>query len=196
MKANGARRIDLELDDGRVSQNSGKVSNSFARQLRAVGQALEKFGFSAFDVEIKSGNYLVTAKPVTTERKRVSLFDFFNKCLRRLSLRPILPDTDRRLELRFSPDEIEAFDLHGKTRRDTGQMPDPCGISQLLRTAGSYLENRNVGKEVQISLEGRSVMIRYRTDEGRLIESLHDVEYFYEYWVSMYAGRRDGVKPS
>ena len=44
------------------SDAPGGGANSFACQLRALGQALEKFGLSAFDLEIRSGTYLVIAK--------------------------------------------------------------------------------------------------------------------------------------
>lgn len=73
-------------------------------------------------------------------------------------------------------------------------MPNPYSVSQLLRGAGYYLDNQEVAQDVEISLEGRCVMVCYKTDEGRLMQAQHDVEYFYDYWVKMYLRRSNRVK--
>jgi hypothetical protein len=188
MRANRASQ-----NDDCALENSDRVSKSFARQLRALGQALEKFRFAAFDLEIRSETYLVIAKTVPAEGKNLSISRFLSECLRCVSLRPTLTETD--VDLRFSPEEIEEFDLRGKSRRrDSNKTPDPYSISQLLRGAGCYLDNRNVAKQAGISLEGRWVMVRYQTDEGRLVQARHDVEYFYDYWVKMSLRRSRRVK--
>jgi hypothetical protein len=176
-------------------ENSDQSSTSFARQLRALGQALEKFGFAAFDLEIRNGTCLVTVKTVPAERKSLSISRFLNNCLRRISLRPALTETDRHSDLCFSPEEIEEFDLRGKSRRqDSSKTPDPYSTSQLLRGAGCYLDNRNVASNVAVSVAGRWVTVRYQTHEGRLVQAQHDVEYFYDYWVKMYLRRGNRVK--
>jgi hypothetical protein len=197
MKANNAK-VSLQ-DDERALANSDQVSGcnrqGLAWQLRALGQALEKFNFSAFDLEMRNGEYLVTARATPPERTDVSFSRFVSECLKRLSLWPTVIGTDRHANLRFSPADIEQFDLRGKCqRRDSSKMPDPYSISQLLRGAGCYLDNQKVAKEVGISLEGRWVVVRYQTDEGRLIQAQHDVEYFYDYWVQMYLRRSNRVK--
>lgn len=176
-------------------ENPSQVSTSFARQLRALGQALEKFGFAAFDLEIRNGTCLVTPKTVPAERKSLSISRFLNDCLRRVSLRPALAETDRQVDLCFSPEEIEEFDLRGKSRRrDSSKTPDPYSTSQLLRGAGCYLDNRSAARNVAISVSGRCVAVRYQTHEGRLVQAQHDVEYFYDYWVNMYLRRSNRVK--
>ena len=55
MKQNTAKREIRVVEDNRTSSNANEPhaagSQSFAHQLRALGQALEKFSFSAFDLE-------------------------------------------------------------------------------------------------------------------------------------------------
>jgi hypothetical protein len=198
MKTQNARNEIMVQEDDCVLPKSSDApggANSFACQLRALGQALEKFGLSAFDLEIRSGTYLVIAKETPAGHVNFSFSHFVSEFLRRSSRRGSLTSTDRQVDLRFSTEDIECFDLRGKSRRqDSSKMPDPYSISQLLRGAGCYLDNRNVVNQVEISLEGRWVTVRYQTDEGGLEHTQQDLEYFYNYWVKMYLRRSNRVK--
>src|SRR4029450_3545649 len=71
-------------------------------QLRALGQALEKFGLSAFDLEIRRGTYLVIAKETPAGHVNLSFSRFVSEFLRRSSRRGSLTSTDRHIDLRFS----------------------------------------------------------------------------------------------
>jgi hypothetical protein len=73
-------------------------------------------------------------------------------------------------------------------------MPDPYSISQILRGAGSYLDNRDVTNLVGITLKERWVTVSYQTAEGRLEQAKQDLEYFYNYWVKMYMRRSNRTK--
>ncbi len=53
---------------GNSAESAAADVRGFAKQLRALGQALEKFKFSAFDLELKSGIYVVTGRAVTADR--------------------------------------------------------------------------------------------------------------------------------
>ena len=74
-------------------------------------------------------------------------------------------------------------------------MPDPYSVSQILRGAGSYLDNRDITKLLEISLKGKWVTVSYETAEGRLEKAQQDLEYFYDYWVKMYLRRSNRLKP-
>lgn len=162
----------------------------FARRLRALGQALEKFGFSAFDIELGSGNYLVTGRATAAESVKFSVLRRIREWLCGPQVGLASGDAGQRVKLRFSSDEIENFDRRGKVkRRDPSQMPDPYSISQILRGAGSYLDNREVTALVAISLNGKWVTLRYESSPGRLEQAKQDLEYFYDYWVKMYLRR-------
>jgi hypothetical protein len=194
MKQNIAKREILAVEDNRISAETKEPhaggSQSFAHQLRALGQALEKFSFSAFDLELRSGTYLVTGRAVSVENVRFSFPRFVRELLRGAAGRPAVTCTDSQVDLRFSPEEIERFDVRGRIRRqDGGKMPDPYSISQILRGAGSYLDHRDV-----TSLVGKWVTVAYQTAEGRLEQAQQDLEYFYDYWVKMYLRRSNRAK--
>jgi hypothetical protein len=189
-----AANIRSHGTDHRPKRLPNRTPINFARELRALGQALEKFSFSVFDIEIENGIYFVVDKSNATEQRRgLSLLrairGFFMSRYRSQT-RPA-----RQVDLRFTPGEIENFDLHGKSRRqDAGKTPDPYSISQLLRGAGCYLDNRDVAERVTISLAGRWITIRYETPDKQAANARHDLEYFYDCWVQMYLRRSNRAK--
>jgi len=187
----------VAADDRTVADRDARAVHipGFARQLRALGQALEKFSFSAFDLELNSGIYLVRGRAISTENVNFSFVHFVRELLRGTSSRPTLSCSDGQVDLRFSPQEIEGFDVRGRVRRrDASKMPDPYSISQILRGAGSYLDSRNVLSLNGISLKGKWVTVNYQTTDGRLEQSQQDLEYFYDYWVKMYLRRSNRTK--
>jgi len=167
----------------------------FARELRALGQALEKFEFSAFDLELKSGRYVVTGRVATAERIKFSFARFLREIFQGAVPRPMLTYAQNQMDLTFTPDDIHQFDTCGKGKRqDSGKMPDPYSISQILRGAGSYLDNREVARLSGISLRGKWVTVVYENADGRLEQAQQDLEYFYDYWVKMYMRRSNRSK--
>jgi hypothetical protein len=200
MKQNLAKnKIPVIADDSfpaPSNETNAADARNFARELRALGQALEKFSFSAFDLELSSETYLVKGTATSTDNLKFSFSRFVRELLRGSSARTTMTYTGSQIDLRFSPEEIERFDMRGKIKRQgADKMPDPYSISQILRGAGSYLDNRDVTRLVGISLKGKWVTVSYQTVEGRLERAQQDLEYFYDYWVKMYLRRSNRAKP-
>jgi hypothetical protein len=179
-----------------ANANEAQVdSQNFSRQLRALGQALERFSFSAFDLELRSGIYLVAGSVIATESVKFSFSGFVRALLRGSSAQAVVMCSDGQVDLRFSPEEIERFEECGKVRRqDSSKMPDPYSISQILRGAGAFLDNRDGATLTRVSLKSQWVTVSYQTPEGRLEQSQQDLEYFYNYWVKMYLRRSNRAK--
>jgi hypothetical protein len=180
--------------DDSTFANRAQLTSHHSWSLRALGQALEKFGFSNFDLEISDGTYLIIPKPHSPERSHISLKRLLRQFFQPSSMPAGLITSERKPDLRFSSEDIKNFDLRGKSRRkDGGKIPDPYGVSELLRGAGCYLDNHNVTSEVKISLVDRWVTIRYRAGDGRPEHIERDIEYFYDYGVNMYLRRTNRV---
>jgi len=200
MKQNRAENnIVLPADPDTAEQAAtgpARDQREFAKELRALGQAIEKFSFSAFDLQIDSGIYVVTGRAIIpAQRVKFSFSRFVRELL--LGSNPTGPVTMKagQIDLRFTPEEIEKFDVGGKVRRqDAGKMPDPYSISQILRGAGSYLDKRDATRLVGVTLKDRWVTVSYQTAEGRLEQAKQDLEYFYNYWVKMYMRRSNRPK--
>lgn len=179
-----------------LGSGTGADVLNFAKELRALGQALEKFQFSAFDLELKSGTYLVTGRAITAEPIKFSFSRLLRDLFQGTMPRTTLTYSQNQMDLRFSPDEIQQFDARGKTKRqDPHQMPDPYSISQILRGAGSFLDNRDAARLSAISLRGKWVTVAYESVDGRLEQAKQDLEYFYDYWVKMYMRRSNRSQP-
>ncbi len=178
-----------------AAARDGADVRRFARDLRALGQALEKFQFSAFDLELKSGRYIVTGRVATAERIKFSFARFLREIFQGAVPRTTLTYSHNQMDLTFTPDEIQQFDARGKGKRqDPGKMPDPYSISQILRGAGSYLDNREAARLSAISLRGKWVTVAYENPDGRIEQAQQDLEYFYDYWVKMYMRRSNRAK--
>jgi hypothetical protein len=175
----------LDLDDSHYQ------SDSYSRDLRAIGQALESKNLLSFDLVFEGDGYVVRGKARPSASGGQSLVsgmcNLISSLLNGGSLRA---KTD--LELRFTTNEIHRMDdARRENRCDSNRAPDAYSLSQLLRGAGAYLDKQRKASLVGITLEERWVTLRYRTAEGRLEETKQDIEFFYNYWVKMYLQRRN-----
>ena len=198
MKQNTAEN-NLMIEEERLvaheADGATKARREFAKKLRALGQAIEKFKFSTFDLELESGIYIVTGKATVVENAKIPFCRFVFDLLRGTNPARTITATVAKTELRFSPEEIETFELRGQVRRqDPSKMPDPYSVSQILRGAGSYLDSHEGAVLEGITLKDKWVTVKYRTTDGRLEQAKQDLEYFYDYWVKMYMRRRNRSK--
>jgi hypothetical protein len=165
---------------------------SYARELRAVGQALEAQHVFSLDLELKGGLYIVRGKVTAADYAQSSFSGFIQDLISGVG--SALTGGTRRsiyeIDLSYHPDEIEELDSKGRAHRRNGdQTPDPYALAQKLRGVGSFLDCRPEIALTGVSVEDRWVTVRYRTAEGRIEQAKQDVTYFYNYWVKMYLRR-------
>jgi hypothetical protein len=165
---------------------------SYARELRAIGQALEARHVLALDLEVKGGLYVVCGKVTAADYAQTSLSAFVQDFISGVG--SFFSGASRRslyeISLSYSSHDVEKLDLQGREHRcDTGQNPDPYGLAQKLRGVGSFLDYRPETTLTGISVEDRWVTVRYKTAEGKIEQAKQDVAYFYNYWVKMYLRR-------
>lgn len=178
--------------DRRIENTALSHKNSYARELRAVGQALEAQHVSSLDLELKDGLYVVRGKVTAADYAQSSFSGFIQDLISGVG--SVLRGDPRRsiyeIDLSYQPEDIEELDSRGRAHRRNGdQNPDPYGLAQKLRGIGSFLDYRPEATLTGISVEDRWVTVRYRTAEGRIEQAKQDVEYFYNYWVKMYLRR-------
>jgi hypothetical protein len=190
---------DNKMKLPRVAELPGPIAgkpqfqkNSYARELRAVGQALEARDVFSLDLELKGGLYVVRGKVTAADYAQSSFSCFIQDFVSGLG--SVLTGARRpstyEIDLSYQPEDIEELDSNGRSHRRNGDRnPDPYGLAQKLRGAGSFLDYRPETTLTGISVEDRWVTIRYRTAEGRIEQAKQDVAYFYNYWVRMYLRR-------
>jgi len=199
MKYLAAAHPDLIHDNLPTSPDPKPASEveafSYAKELRALGQALEKQNFSSVDLEIEEGIYVVRGKATASREARSSFSRFIRDLICGANSHLTNKNGMHDMDLRYSPEEIERFESAGQAKRiASNKMPDPYSLSQILRGAGSFLDHRKETSLVGITIKDRWVTVRYETAEGRLEQAKQDLFYFYDYWVKMYLRRSSRPK--
>ena len=173
------------------SDPHAQVENwSYAKELRALGQALESHQLGTVELEVESGVYFVRGSATANESARASLAALVRDFLFGTDSKTHAKARDE-IKLRYTSNDIRQLDAEARDRRkDSKRTPDPHSLSQVLRGAGSYLDSRNI-ELAGVSVQDRWITLRYRTAEGRIEEAKQDIEYFFNYWVKMYLKRRN-----
>jgi len=195
MKQNGASQpvvsVEFPNSTGAEGTTSADHEWNYAKELRTLGQALEARQISSVELEIDSGVYFVHGKATNLKPGQTSLARMVRDFL-------LGSDPNSRAQegeditLRYTTNEIQQLDDDGRAKRkDAGMTPDPYSLSQVLRGAGAYLDNRHETKLVGVSVNDRWVTLRYRTAAGRIEQAKEDIEYFFNYWVKMYLRRKN-----
>ena len=193
------------MENNRIKKTEGAVEfhdqtggqsqlhkTSYARELRAVGQALEARHVVSLDLELRGGLYVVRGKVTASNYAQSSLSAFVQDFISGVGA--VFTGASRRplyeIDLSYNPQDVEKLDLQGREhRRNAAQNPDPYGLAQKLRGVGSFLDYRPETTLTGISVEDRWVTVRYKTAEGHIEQAKQDVAYFYNYWIKMYLRR-------
>lgn len=165
---------------------------SYAKELRVVGQALEKFKFTAFKLERREGIYTIRGAASADLAATFSIIQFVRDIVRggRSKRRANQP-----LELSYSQTEIENLDAQERAKRaHSDKLPDPYSISQILRGVGAFLDHREAVSLLTISYQDRWVTVVYNSVDGHTEQEKQDLDYFYDYWVKMYLRRSNRAK--
>jgi hypothetical protein len=166
---------------------------SYADELRALGQALENQGLWSFELQANGGDYLVRGWAHSPQETRPYLLGCMEKVVPSALWGKSAPATQvSEVAYQFPPERIRQLHRDGRKKRVDGeQTPDPCRLSQLLRSTGCYLD-RQLGISLStIAVKDRWVTVSYVTAAGRIERTKAALDFFYDHWVKMYLRRRD-----
>lgn len=179
--------------------NFPKVQEStatYALPLRAIGQALELMHIEAFELEKEGNDYVVRGRTKVLPCERLLPQDLSHNLvhLARGNV-PSQPSEEKEsstvrpssvaLELRYTPEEIDRLDREGQaSRRDSNKMPDGHSMSELLRAAGDYVDQRGA-RLLGISWRYQSISIVYETAQGRRELDMLSLSSMYDFWLLM-----------
>ncbi len=170
-----------------------KPASSYARDLRVVGQLLDRRQITSAELVCVADAYIIRGiqKPNGDSR----FFGYFSRRFM-TGLQAILHSDFRRplrsgvINLRYDLAEIVKADYLARCKRsDISPLPDPYSLSHILRSAGAYLDGRKNSSLIGISLQDAWVTIRFETAEGNPEEAKQNRQHFYDYWVKMYLRR-------
>jgi len=147
----------------------------YAQPLRAIGQALETLQMENFAVEPEGEDFVVrgavaaragAAQAGETEERSLH---FSRERGGDSKASEAAPSAAAQFDLCYTLKDVDRLDQSGRTRRgNTGGSAAP-GLSQLLRTIGTYLDEKPA-RLVKISKQGESLTIVYETFSGIIFE--------------------------
>lgn len=180
--------------------DTAKAEGSYAKELRALGQALEARHIVTLDLVAVADVYAIRAKarlPKDTYPDTACLKFALRKLWSAFTGKNEGKTDLETIDLRYNLDDITQLDRLGRSKRANPEgMPNPNALSQILRSAGSYLDLKEHSSLIGISVQERWVTIRYQSSDGEPQETRQDIEYFYDYWVKMYLRRSNRPSPS
>jgi hypothetical protein len=172
-----------------------------SQRLRALGQALELLNVDGFYMEPDGDDFLVRGNailPVANSTEPTIEANILQHVWGVLPGRrsvelglnlSVAPPKVIRLDLRYTPTDIDRLEREGWARRMNPRgVADPGSLSQLLRTIGAYI-NRKTARLVKISQEGTSAIVDYQTFFGSRSREVLTVADLYDFWLEMYIRR-------
>jgi hypothetical protein len=206
------RLVNITMPEGaphgdEISQPEPRAKSNepsdYARDLRAIGQDLEQLRLTGFNLECTGGTYLVWPRSHFADAQaRTSILA--SRGLRKLWQNRNEPRSQAREEYatldvlrgvrryRYTKAEIENIDRAGQARRRSGRMADGHSVSQLLRTIGGLMRQRNQ-KLLGIAWQELSVSVVFESERGRHEIDVFRVDHLYDLWVRMYLRRNNRV---
>lgn len=165
---------------------------SYADELRALGQALEPQGLVSIDLQAKGGDYLVRGWAHSLQERSPDVLDRLEEMVvSALRGKSATPMQISEWVYEFPPERIQQLHREGRKKRVEGnQTPDPCRLSQILRSAGCYIDSKLEICLSGISIKDRWVTVSYVTAAGRVEQTKAALDFYYDYWIKMYLRRR------
>ena len=169
--------------------------------LRAIGQNLEYIDAESFDLNasddtfLASGQYKKTnATPSPDPTSTKSFLGFIKTFGRKKPTQTPEPQPSYFSDLRFSQSDIELLDRKGKVLRSDldRRMLDPHSISQVLRTAGAYLDHKQ-SRLLKLSWRQQILTLWHVNRVGVEAREVFTSPDLYSLWVHQFKQR---VKPT
>lgn len=154
-----------------------KTTPFYDQDLRAIGQALESLGISAFELKNQLGRYVVRGTP----DKPASLM---------ANMRRILAGgAKEKSMINYTAHDIERMEWEGKKRRvKPGRLPDFYNLSNTLRTLGAYLNSRNA-ELLELHKRPLTVTLLYQTTDGHPHMEDRTLASFFDLFIAMHGKR-------
>lgn len=191
------------LENPQTSRSMAKAigNTDYGRHLRIIGQDLENLHFSRFNLEFTGDAYLVWARPESGTGDQNPLLRISRRRLQKLWKNRMEPHTVGHQEtytdasehpatrLRYSLQDLDRIERDRRQlRRALSGNADGHGLSQLLRTIGELLEQRNE-RLLGISWQELSISMIAENSQGRKGIDVFRPDNLYDLWVKMYLKR-------
>lgn len=170
-------------------------SYSFAKFLRALGQALDAQNLAAFEMTYHSGVYVVR----NAASQRSSLRNLLQSVVASVEYLLDAPAKKRpagqSFEINYSHDDLVQLDNEGRSQRGLHhETPDPFTLAEKLRSVGSLIDADPKRSLVSVTNDGKQLKIRYEQESGEIQEETRRLEHHFRAWKGMFQQRKKRLK--
>jgi hypothetical protein len=163
---------------------------NYARELRAVGQELEKRGFTKFNLKCSGDAYFVWS---TEDCSRIGANSAAIHATRARDANPPQADTkvllDRIAGVLFNATDVKRLELAGiAERRQKIAASNGRRLSHLLRTVGEQVYRRNQ-RLLALAWQDGQISVVIENPRGRREINVLRTDNLYDLWVRMYLRR-------
>jgi hypothetical protein len=142
------------------------TSRRYAEELRAIGQALQEQGVTAFELHAVPAGYFIK----NLGEPPFSLWNW---------MREIFNRSAESVTVGFKLAEVEALSEAGRARRSAaGQITNFRDLSNVLRTVGAYVDSKE-GELIDLQKNPISISLAYRDKLGNEQREDRTVSSFY-----------------
>lgn len=193
MKRNSQGNLAIsEAQYAEADQRSPAQSYSFAKFLRALGQALDAQNLATFEMTYHSGVYVVR----NAASKRSSLKALVHSVVSSFGyLLDSKPAAAKSFEIQYSHDDLVQLDNQGRSQRGHHhETPDPFTMAEKLRSVGSLIDADPQRSLVSVTNNGKQLKICYEDDAGEVREETRRMDHHFRAWKGMFQQRKKRAK--
>lgn len=156
---------------------------SYSRQLRCIGQALEAQRIRIFDLKPQGERFTVNGEP-DQETSLLAKLRAWQKRNRAEGLQA---------SLNFTTQDLDQLDRQGRSlRAKANQLPDFHLLPNTLRTVGAYLDAKGA-ELIELRNKELSIAILWRNPTGHPQIEERSLGSLYELFVRQHAQRDNGA---
>jgi hypothetical protein len=181
--------------------NKSMATSDYAHHLRIIGHDLENLQLDRFNLECTGDNYLVWLRPELPTASQNPLLRISRNRLQKLWKNRVAPraigheetytnaSSQPAKRLRYSCQDLDRIERDRRQlRRRHSRSADGHCLSQLMRTIGALVEQRNE-RLLGVSWQELSVSIVVETAQGGKRIDVFRPDNIYDHWVKMYLKR-------
>ena len=164
---------------------------SFAKYLRAIGQALDAQNLASFELAYHGGAYVI--RRVAAQGWSVkNLVSHTKALLGRTQTESVSPAP---VEINYSVEDVMDLDKAGRSQRGKNhETPDPFSISEKLRSVGSFIDSDPKRSLVSVTSHGKQLEIRYESESGTVRKTIRRMDHHFDAWKSLFQRRKNRIK--
>jgi len=190
----------LQTFDNIPEQRKPRVTKqSFAKLLRAIGQALDAQNVASLELAYHSGVYFIRTVAARSRKMDGSFKGMIGELLAGLGIVKSEDSENVVAEVQYDADDIEKLENNAKLNRlNDRAMPDPFTLAERLRTVGSVIDanpNRSL-ITVSANNEDGQVSFCYLSETGELRDDNFRIHNQYEAWKKRYLKRKNRLTAS